>query len=64
LRRRLQMIFQDPFGSLNPRMSVGRAIAEPLVVHDLARGREIDARVAASLEMVGLPARFAGAHAA
>jgi len=59
LRRRLQMIFQDPFGSLNPRMSIGRAIAEPLIVHALAHGREIDARVAASLEMVGLPARFA-----
>jgi oligopeptide transport system ATP-binding protein len=59
LRRRLQMIFQDPFGSLNPRMSVGRAIAEPLVVHQLARGHELDEQVAASLEMVGLPARFA-----
>jgi oligopeptide transport system ATP-binding protein len=59
LRRRLQMIFQDPFGSLNPRMSVGRAIAESLVVHNLARGRALDERVAASLEMVGLPARFA-----
>jgi oligopeptide/dipeptide ABC transporter ATP-binding protein len=59
LRRRLQMIFQDPFGSLNPRMSVGRAIAESLVVHNLARGRELDERVAASLQMVGLPAQFA-----
>jgi oligopeptide/dipeptide ABC transporter ATP-binding protein len=59
LRRRLQMIFQDPFGSLNPRMSIGRAIAESLVVHDLARGRELDERVAASLEMVGLSPRLA-----
>ena len=59
LRRPLQMIFQDPFGALNPRLSVGHALAEPLVVHALARGREIHERVAASLEMVGLPARFA-----
>ena len=59
LRRRLQMIFQDPFGSLNPRLSIGSAIAEPLRVHGLAHGRELAQRVAASLEMVGLPARFA-----
>jgi oligopeptide/dipeptide ABC transporter ATP-binding protein len=59
LRRRLQMIFQDPYGSLNPRLSVGRAIAEPLIVHDLARGRELQERVAASLAMVGLPGSFA-----
>jgi oligopeptide/dipeptide ABC transporter ATP-binding protein len=59
LRRRLQMIFQDPFSSLNPRLSVGRAIAESLIIHDLARGREIDERVAASLEMVGLSGQLA-----
>ena len=59
LRRRLQMIFQDPFSSLNPRLSVGRAIAESLLIHDLARGREIDERVAASLEMVGLSGQLA-----
>jgi oligopeptide/dipeptide ABC transporter ATP-binding protein len=60
LRRQLQMIFQDPFSSLNPRLSVGRAIAESLVIHDLARGREVTARVAASLEMVGLSPQLAG----
>ena len=59
LRRRLQMIFQDPVSSLNPRLSVGRAIAESLIIHDLARGREIEERVAASLAMVGLPAQLA-----
>ena len=59
LRRRLQMIFQDPVSSLNPRLSVGRAIAESLIIHDLARGREIAERVAASLAMVGLPAQLA-----
>jgi oligopeptide/dipeptide ABC transporter ATP-binding protein len=59
LRRHLQMIFQDPFSSLNPRMSVGRAIAESLVIHGLADGREIDARVAQSLAMVGLSEKLA-----
>ena len=59
LRRHLQMIFQDPFSSLNPRMSVGRAIAESLVIHGLADGREIDERVAQSLAMVGLSGKLA-----
>jgi oligopeptide/dipeptide ABC transporter ATP-binding protein len=59
LRRQLQMIFQDPFSSLNPRLSIGRAIAESLIIHDLARGTEIQERVAASLSMVGLPANLA-----
>jgi oligopeptide/dipeptide ABC transporter ATP-binding protein len=59
LRRQLQMIFQDPVSSLNPRLSVGRAIAESLIIHDLARGREIAERVAASLAMVGLPGHLA-----
>lgn len=59
LRRHLQIIFQDPFGSLNPRLSVGSAIAEPLVVHGLARGRELQARVAECLALVGLDASMA-----
>ena len=59
LRRRLQIIFQDPFGSLNPRLSVGTAIAEPLVVHGLAKGRELQARVSECLAMVGLDASMA-----
>jgi peptide/nickel transport system ATP-binding protein len=59
LRRQLQMIFQDPFSSLNPRLSIGRAIAESLIIHDLARGTEIRERVAASLAMVGLGADLA-----
>ena len=54
LRRRMQIIFQDPFGSLNPRLTVGQAIREGLLVHDLARGAEADARVAQLLEEVGL----------
>jgi oligopeptide transport system ATP-binding protein len=59
LRRQLQMIFQDPFSSLNPRLSIGRAIAESLIIHNLARGSEIQERVAASLAMVGLGAGLA-----
>jgi oligopeptide/dipeptide ABC transporter ATP-binding protein len=53
-RRRAQIVFQDPFGSLNPRMTVGEAIAEVLAVHGLARGREGERRVAELLERVGL----------
>src|SRR3546814_440747 len=54
LRRDMQMIFQDPFASLNPRMTAGAAIAEPMVVHGLARGREADDRVIELLRRVGL----------
>ncbi|MBK9384799.1 MAG: ATP-binding cassette domain-containing protein [Planctomycetes bacterium] len=54
LRRHLQIVFQDPFASLNPRLTVGQALSEPLVVHGLARGAEARARVAALLERVGL----------
>ena len=55
LRRRMQMVFQDPFASLNPRHSVGRTIAEPLRVHGIARGGEAETRVREILEVVGLP---------
>jgi oligopeptide transport system ATP-binding protein len=54
-RRHLQMIFQDPYASLNPRMTVGATLAEPLEIHGLARTRsEKDARVAELLGKVGL----------
>jgi peptide/nickel transport system ATP-binding protein len=53
-RRRMQMIFQDPFSSVNPRMRVGEAIAEPLLSHRLVGRREVGARVAGLLESVGL----------
>jgi peptide/nickel transport system ATP-binding protein len=56
LRRRMQIVFQDPFASLNPRHSVGRIIGEPLRVHGLARGRSATARVRELLDVVGLPA--------
>jgi ABC-type glutathione transport system ATPase component len=54
IRRDIQMIFQDPFASLDPRLTVGFSIAEPLYVHGVARGREAEERVAWLLEHVGL----------
>jgi peptide/nickel transport system ATP-binding protein len=56
-RRQMQMIFQDPFASLNPRMPVGDIVAEPLRVHGIAGGRERAARVAALFAQVGLSAK-------
>jgi oligopeptide/dipeptide ABC transporter ATP-binding protein len=53
-RRDMQIIFQDPFSSLNPRMSAGDIVAEPLEVHGLARGKDKADRVAALFEQVGL----------
>jgi oligopeptide/dipeptide ABC transporter ATP-binding protein len=53
-RRDMQIIFQDPFSSLNPRMSAGDIVAEPLEVHGLARGKEKAARTAELFEQVGL----------
>jgi oligopeptide/dipeptide ABC transporter ATP-binding protein len=55
LRRRMQMVFQDPFASLNPRHSIGRTIGEPLRVHGISRGAEVETRVREILEVVGLP---------
>ncbi len=54
VRRDMQMIFQDPFASLNPRKSVGSALAEPILVHGLAKGTEAQDRVAELLRKVGL----------
>ena len=61
LRRDLQMIFQDPYASLDPRVKIGSSIAEPLRQHRMCKSRrEIDERVAAMLERVGLQAETAG----
>ncbi len=54
LRRKMQIIFQDPYSSLNPRMTVGDIIGEPLIIHKIARGREKNRRVRELLEAVGL----------
>ncbi len=54
LRRRMQMVFQDPYGSLNPRMRVGAAVAEPIKVHDLVDRAMVPGRVRALFEEVGL----------
>ncbi|MGH7656726.1 MAG: ABC transporter ATP-binding protein, partial [Gemmatimonadales bacterium] len=54
LRRRMQIIFQDPYSSLNPRMTVGAAIAEGIRIHRLAKGAGVRDRVAALLDEVGL----------
>ncbi len=54
LRRDMGVVFQDPFGSLNPRMSVAQLLAEPLVVHGIGDGASRAARVAALLDLVGL----------
>lgn len=62
LRRRAQIVFQDPFGSLNPRMTVGDAIREVLRVHGLARGRAAVARTHELLNLVGLPPGHAGRY--
>jgi peptide/nickel transport system ATP-binding protein len=62
LRRRMQMIFQDPFASLNPRHSVGRIVSEPLRVHGIAGRSEAARRVRELLEIVGLPADAASRY--
>jgi peptide/nickel transport system ATP-binding protein len=54
IRRNMQMIFQDPFSSLNPRMTLLEIVGEPLTVHGIARGAQLTDRVAELLEVVGL----------
>jgi peptide/nickel transport system ATP-binding protein len=63
LRKKFQIIFQDPYSSLNPRITAGNAIAEPMIVHRLmATSSERKARVASLLEKVGLSPEFAGRY--
>jgi oligopeptide transport system ATP-binding protein len=62
MRREMQMIFQDPYASLNPRMTVGEIVSEPLIVHNVATGKEIQDRVAHLLDLVGLNAGFIGRY--
>jgi oligopeptide transport system ATP-binding protein len=62
IRPRMQMIFQDPHASLNPRMTVGSIISEPLVEHSVVRGKERQARVEELLDLVGLNATHANRY--
>jgi oligopeptide transport system ATP-binding protein len=62
MRRQMQMIFQDPYASLNPRMTVGSIVGEPLEIHNLARGREKQERVQELLRIVGLNPYFANRY--
>ncbi len=62
VRRTTQMIFQDPYASLNPRMTVGRILAEPIRLHRLARGKQAQERVSQLLQLVGLNPQFAGRY--
>jgi peptide/nickel transport system ATP-binding protein len=59
LRRRIQIVFQDPYGSLNPRMTVRQTLREPLAIHQLTPKTERDARVGALLDEVGLDRELA-----
>jgi len=59
MRRKMQMIFQDPYASLNPRMTVADIVAEPLMVHNVANAKEIKERVTHLLELVKLNPSFA-----
>ena len=59
LRRKMQIIFQDPFSSLNPRMSIGAIVREGLIIHRIAEGAEADRRVKQLLQEVGLRAEYA-----
>jgi oligopeptide transport system ATP-binding protein len=63
MRRRLQMVFQDPYASLNPRMKVEELIAEPLRVQGGLRPRDLRQRVRNLMELVGLPEQFIGRYA-
>jgi oligopeptide transport system ATP-binding protein len=58
MRRKMQIIFQDPYASLNPRMTVGSIVGEPLEVHNVAKGKELRERVQELLRLVGLNPYF------
>ena len=64
MRRKMQMIFQDPYASLNPRMTVGDIIGEPLIIHNVARGKEVNERVQELLKIVGLNPLFTNRYPA
>ena len=59
IRRDLQIVFQDPYSTLNPRMTIGEAVGEPILFHKLCTKKELPERIARLLTDVGLPGRFA-----
>ena len=61
-RRQLQIVFQDPYSTLNPRMTIGEAVGEPILFHKLATKAELKDRIATLLADVGLPPRFASRY--
>lgn len=61
-RRHMQMIFQDPYASLNPRMTINDIVGEPLTVHNIAKGAEVNNRVAELLDLVRLNPAFASRY--
>jgi oligopeptide/dipeptide ABC transporter ATP-binding protein len=63
LRRRMQIVFQDPYGSLNPRMTVRQTLAEPLAIHHIASRAQAERRILALLDEVGLDPGFAQSYA-
>ena len=62
LRRDVQMIFQDPYSALNPKLTIGESVGEPLLAHGLASGDELKRRVGELLDLVGLPAERASRY--
>ena len=62
MRRKMQIVFQDPYASLDPRMNVGRIIGEPLEVHGLAKGRQKTERIRKLMDVVGLSPRYAARY--
>lgn len=62
MRRHMQMILQDPYASLNPRMTINDIVGEPLLVHNIARGSEVRERVAELLELVKLNPAYASRY--
>ena len=62
MRRRMQMIFQDPYASLNPRMTIGEIIAEPLIIHGIIPKKEVDGEVERLLSIFGLNPAYANRY--
>jgi len=58
MRSKMQIVFQDPYAALNPKMTVGDIVAEPLVIHKVAHGKDLNRRVSELLETVGLSSSF------